>query len=187
MDLHYYDCLRANKAMAAWGVECRVPFLDMDFVDYSMSLHPHEKMPYISQELQANARRIEKHVLRETFRSMLPEEICWRQKEQFSDGVGYRWIDTLKKETKNMMNWKLWKARRMMFPMHTPKTHEAMYYRMLFEKYFPMPGVALLVPYGKTCACSSDTAARWAGNEIGDASGRSVKNHIKTHDYNGQK
>ena len=171
-DLHYYDCLRANKAMAAWGVECRVPFLDTEHLEYAMGIHPGLKIPCED--------RMEKAILRKSFAHLLPSEICWRQKEQFSDGVGYNWIDSLKKETKNMMNWKLWSRRSKMFPMHTPKTHEALYYRLIFEKYFTMPGASLLVPYGKTCACSSDTAARWAGNETDDASGRSVKTHIKS-------
>ena len=171
-DLHYYDCLRANKAMAAWGVECRVPFLDMDHIEHAMKLAPIIKMP--------TDERMEKHILRETFSDLLPTEICWRQKEQFSDGVGYKWIDSIKEMAKDSIHRKVWKQRSRMFPMHTPKTYEAMYYRMYYEKYFPIPAAYSLVPYGKSCACSSDTAARWKGNEKDDASGRSVKNHIKS-------
>lgn len=171
-DLHYYDCLRANKAMAAWGVECRVPFLDMDHLEHAMKLDPRLKMP--SDE------RMEKHILRETFADLLPKEICWRQKEQFSDGVGYKWIDSIKKMASDSIHRKVWNRRNIMFPMHMPKTYEAMYYRMYYEKYFHIPGAFALVPYGKSCACSSDTAARWKGNEKDDASGRSVKNHIKS-------
>ena len=172
LDLHYYDCLRANKAMSAWGVECRVPFLDMDMVDYSMGIHPGLKMP--------SETRIEKHILRETFCPMLPESICWRQKEQFSDGVGYKWIDSLKSMSEQSLSWKLWRKRALMFPWHTPRTYEAMYYRMYFDKYFNIPGAVSMVPYGKSCACSSAEATQWRGNEIDDASGRSVKNHIKS-------
>jgi asparagine synthase (glutamine-hydrolysing) len=171
-DLHYYDCLRANKSMAAWGVECRVPFLDMTHVEYAMRIHPSAKMP--------REERMEKHILRESFAHLLPKEICWRQKEQFSDGVGYDWIDSIKKMAKATIGANVWSSRCKMFPTHTPKTYEAMYYRLYFDKYFRMPGVSLLVPYGKSCACSSDTAARWAGNETDDASGRSVKKHIKS-------
>lgn len=173
LDLHLYDCLRANKAMSAWGVECRVPFLDMDMVDYSMNIHPGLKMP--------NEARIEKHILRETFSTFLPEDICWRQKEQFSDGVGYKWIDSIKSMTKQTMAWKLWKRRNLMFPWHTPKSHEALYYRIYFDKYFNIPGAVSMVPYGKSCACSSAIATQWEGNEIDDASGRSVKKHIKSY------
>lgn len=173
LDLHLYDCLRANKAMSAWGVECRVPFLDMDMVDYSMNIRPGLKMP--------NEGRIEKHILRETFSTFLPETICWRQKEQFSDGVGYKWIDSIKNMTKQTLSWKLWKRRALMFPWHTPRTHEAMYYRIYFDKYFNIPGAVSMVPYGKSCACSSAIAASWKGNEIDDASGRSVKKHIKSY------
>jgi len=171
-DLHYYDCLRANKAMAAWGVECRVPFLDMDHVEYAMRIHPGAKMPHKD--------RMEKGILRQSFAHMLPAEICWRQKEQFSDGVGYDWIKSIKDLTKWNIQGRLWNHRGQMFPIHTPKTYEAIWYRLYFEKYFNIPGAALLVPYGKTCACSSDTAAGWEGNEIDDASGRSVKKHIKS-------
>ena len=173
LDLHLYDCLRANKAMSAWGVECRVPFLDMDMVDYSMNIHPGLKMP--------NEARIEKHILRETFSTFLPESICWRQKEQFSDGVGYKWIDSIKSMTKQTLSWKLWKRRALMFPWHTPKSHEALYYRIYFDKYFNIPGAVSMVPYGKSCACSSAIATQWEGNEIDDASGRSVKKHIKSY------
>jgi asparagine synthase (glutamine-hydrolysing) len=171
-DLHYYDNLRANKAMAAWGVECRVPFLDMNHVEYAMRIHPGAKIP--------REDRMEKHILRASFAHMLPEEICWRQKEQFSDGVGYNWIDSIKAMTMVTISGSVWRSRCKMFPMHTPKSSEALYYRLYFDKYFRIPGVSLLVPYGKSCACSSDTAARWAGNEKDDASGRSVKTHIKS-------
>lgn len=171
-DLHYYDCLRANKAMAAHGVECRVPFLDITMLDYVMSLNPRLKMPH--------GEKIEKFILRESFENDLPDDILWRQKEQFSDGVGYAWIDSLQERSKNMVEWKLWENRGNMFPTNTPKTYEALYYRMIFEKSFTIPGASLLVPYGASCACSSDTAAKWKGNEVDDASGRSVKNHIKS-------
>ena len=173
-DLHYYDCLRANKAMAAHGVECRVPFLDSMVLDYVMSINPLLKMP--SRALD----KIEKHILRKCFETYLPNDIVWRQKEQFSDGVGYNWIDSLQERSKNMVEWKLWENRGNMFPTNTPKTYEALYYRMIFEKSFTIPGASLLVPYGASCACSSDTAAKWKGNEVDDASGRSVKNHIKS-------
>merc|ERR1712167_455451 len=131
-DLNYYDCLRANKAMAAHGVECRVPFLDSMVLDYVMSINPVLKMP--------KGERIEKHILRKCFENNLPNNIVWRQKEQFSDGVGYKWIDECKNKSKEMVEWKLWENRELMFPTNTPKTHEALYYRMIFDKTFKMPG-----------------------------------------------
>ena len=118
--------------------------------------------------------------MRKCFETVLPNEIVWRQKEQFSDGVGYSWIDPLQERSKKLVEWKLWENRELMFPTNTPKTYEALYYRMIFDKTFKIPGATLLVPYGASCACSSDTAAKWKGNEVDDASGRSVKSHIKS-------
>ena len=176
--LNIYDCLRANKSTMAWGVEARVPFLDADFLEVAMNIDPKEKMIDVSQG------RIEKYILRKAFDTpddpYLPADILWRQKEQFSDGVGYKWIDECKNKSKEMVEWKLWENRELMFPTNTPKTHEALYYRMIFDKTFKIPGASSLVPYGASCACSSDTAAKWKGNEVDDASGRSVKSHIKS-------
>lgn len=162
--LHLYDCLRANKAMAAFGVECRVPFLDRNFLKHSMQLPPAQRMPQNG---------VEKHLLRSQFEGCLPESILWRQKEQFSDGVGYKWIDFLKKKTYHYTEL----IGKGFFPMNPPKTGEAFYYRMLFEKMFKTPGAVKTVPYENSCACSTGVASKWKGNEVHDASGRSVLVH----------
>ena len=168
LNLHRYDNLRANKAMAAFGVECRIPFLDREFVEYCMrDINPVLKMP---------KDKYEKWILRKTFENYLPEKIMWRRKEQFSDGVGHAWIDTLKKKTFEQCGHLMDKATDF-FPVSTPKTPEAFYYRMLFESMFNIPGSVQTVPYEDSCACSTGIAAQWSGNEIHDASGRSISIH----------
>lgn len=169
--LHSYDCLRANKAMAAFGVECRVPFLDLNVIEHVVAMKPELKM---CKDVP------EKNILREKFKHLLPESIYKRQKEQFSDGVGYNWIDMLKERFDKMVSPQLWEKRKQMFPVNTPQTKEAFYYRHRFEKAYHTAGAVLTVPHGDTCACSSAVAARWKGNEVNDASGRSVKGHINT-------
>lgn len=170
-ELHQYDCLRANKAMAAFGIECRLPFLDMHFLDYVMKEIP--------AKLRMVQNGVEKHILRESFKdSPIPKTILNRQKEQFSDGVGYGWIDYIKEKT-NVYNSILNRANEF-FPVNTPKTAEAFHYRMIFDELFNIKGAVKTVPYQKSCACSTGNAARWKGNEKNDASGRSVKHHKKS-------
>ncbi|NVJ60557.1 MAG: asparagine synthase B [Gammaproteobacteria bacterium] len=167
-NLHYYDCLRANKSMAAWGVEARVPFLDREFIDTAMSINPSAKM--------CTHGRIEKHLLREAFADLLPEEVCWRQKEQFSDGVGYGWIDSLKALAEDSVSDQQMKQAHFRFPVNTPLTKEGYYYRELFEQHFASPAAAQTVPGGKSVACSTEIALRWDKEfeKLADPSGRSV-------------
>ncbi len=167
--LHCYDCLRANKAMMAWGVEARVPFLDLTFIDVAMSMDAAYKM--------AGRDRIEKQVLREAFAGALPKEILWRQKEQFSDGVGYGWIDGLKAHTEAFVSDRKFAAAKARFPYNTPTTKEAYFYREIFERYFPGLSCAATVPGGKSIACSSPAALAWdpAFTIAADPSGRAVK------------
>ncbi len=169
LDLLYkYDCLRANKTGAAWGVEVRVPFLDRDFLDVAMAFNPAEKM--------TGAGRMEKYPLRKAFEGGLPDEILWRQKEQFSDGVGYRWIDTLKKVAGERVNDKQMGSARYRFPVNTPLTQEAYFYRELFESHFPGDAAAACVPCGPSIACSTPTAIAWDESfaRNADPSGRAV-------------
>ena len=151
--LYQYDCLRANKSLAAWGIEGRVPFLDKEFMDVAMSINPKDKM--------INGERMEKWVLRKAFETYLPESVAWRQKEQFSDGVGYSWIDTLKTlvETSVSDNQMLQASHR--FPAQTPRTKEEFYYRSIFEEHFPSETAALTVPSVPSIACSTPTALAW--------------------------
>ncbi|HET8554554.1 MAG TPA: asparagine synthase B [Rhodanobacteraceae bacterium] len=170
--LHLYDCLRANKAMAAWGVEARVPFLDREFIDVAMSLAPAAKRP--------GGGRIEKDILRRAGAGLLPESILWRQKEQFSDGVGYGWIDALKGHAEaRIRDAQLAQAARR-FAHNPPRSKEAYLYRTIFEKHYPGEAAARLVPGGPSIACSTPTAFRWsqafAGND--DPSGRAIGVHI---------
>jgi asparagine synthase (glutamine-hydrolysing) len=169
--LSKYDCLRANKATAAWGVETRVPFLDKDFLDFAMGFDPEEKM--------CTGDKIEKYVLRKAFEGYIPGEILWRQKEQFSDGVGYGWIDYLKKHAENAATDEMMAKAKTKFPLQTPSTKEEYYYRQIFDSYFTCPNAALTVPIGPTIACSTPTAFRWSEEfaKRGDPSGRSVKQH----------
>lgn len=167
--LHLYDCLRANKAMAAWGLEARVPFLDKEFMDVAMRLNPEAKM--------SKNGRIEKHILREAFEDMLPAEVAWRQKEQFSDGVGYSWIDGLKAHAAAVVDDKELANAHFRFPYNTPDTKEAYFYRCFFEERFPLESAAKTVPGGKSVACSTPEALAWDASLQGviDPSGRAVR------------
>jgi len=167
--LHAYDCLRANKAMMAWGVEARVPFLDLEFIDVAMAMDAAYKM--------AGPGRIEKHALREAFEGALPKEILWRQKEQFSDGVGYGWIDGLKAHADDLISDREFAAAAARFPFNTPDTKEAYFYRRIFEQFYPGEACAATVPGGKSIACSSPAALVWdpAFAAMADPSGRAVR------------
>lgn len=169
--LHNYDCLRANKSMMAWGVEPRVPFLDVDFLDVAMSMDASHKMVGAD-----GRRRIEKAVLREAFEGYLPESILWRQKEQFSDGVGYGWIDGLKAHAEATVSDRVFAAAASRFPVNPPQSKEAYLYRHIFEQFFPGPACAATVPGGKSIACSSPAAIAWdaAFANAADPSGRAV-------------
>ena len=166
--LHMYDCLRANKSMAAWGVEGRVPFLDKEFMDVAMRVNPKDKM--------CGNGKIENHLLREAFEHYLPKEVAWRQKEQFSDGVGYSWIDSLKVHVDKEVSDQLFEAAAFRFPINTPLTKEAYFYRAIFEEHFPLESAALCVPYGKSVACSTPKALEWDEQFklMADPSGRAV-------------
>lgn len=166
--LHLYDCLRANKSLMAWGVEGRVPFLDKKFLDIAMNFKPSAKM--------CQGSTIEKKVLREAFDGMLPEEVLWRQKEQFSDGVGYSWIDALRDYAEKSVSDRKFAERETRFPVNTPVTKEAYLYREIFEDLFKLPSAVKTVPYGKSVACSTETAIAWDAKfaQMNDPSGRTV-------------
>lgn len=166
--LYKYDCLRANKTSAAWGVEIRVPFLDREFLDVAMSFNPQEKM--------VGPGRMEKYPLRKAFEGYLPDEILWRQKEQFSDGVGYGWIDSLKANAEKFIDDNQLKNARYRFPFNTPTTKEAYFYREIFESHFPGEAAAACVPGGPSIACSTPTAIAWDESfaRNSDPSGRAV-------------
>ena len=166
--LHMYDCLRANKSLAAWGIEGRVPFLDKDFMDVAMSLNPEDKM--------IKGERIEKWILRKAFEDYLPESIVWRQKEQFSDGVGYNWIDTLKKVVEDQISDKKMEEASSRFPAQTPTTKEEYYYRSLFSDHFPSETAAYCVPQEPSVACSTKIALEWdeAFKSLNEPSGRAI-------------
>ncbi|WP_313253527.1 asparagine synthase B [Stenotrophomonas acidaminiphila] len=168
--LNNYDCLRANKSMMAWGVEPRVPFLDRAFLDVAMRMDARHKM------VDKASGRIEKAVLREAFEGYLPREILWRQKEQFSDGVGYGWIDGLKAHAEAQVSDRELAAADKRFPYNPPQTKEAYYYRSLFEQFYPSPAAAETVPGGKSIACSSPAAIAWDASfaTMADPSGRAV-------------
>ncbi|QHM70269.1 asparagine synthase B [Mixta intestinalis] len=170
--LHMYDCARANKSMAAWGVEARVPFLDKKFLDVAMSINPQDKM------CGSNG-KMEKHILRECFSSYLPESVVWRQKEQFSDGVGYSWIDTLKEVAQQQVSDQQLQTAHYRFPYNTPTSKEGYLYREIFEELFPLPSAAECVPGGPSVACSSAKAIEWdeAFKKMDDPSGRAVGVH----------
>ncbi len=167
--LHLYDCLRANKAMAAWGVEARVPFLDREFLDVAMRVDPAAKM--------AGPGRMEKHLLREAFADALPASVAWRQKEQFSDGVGYGWIDSLRAHAEAQVSDRELEGARYRFPHNTPATKEAYYYRSLFAEHFPLDACAECVPGGPSVACSTPEALAWDASlaAVTDPSGRAVR------------
>ncbi|MDA9843891.1 asparagine synthase B [Flavobacteriaceae bacterium] len=175
--LHQYDCLRANKSLAAWGIEGRVPFLDKEFIEVAMRLNPKDKM--ITEE------RMEKWVLRKAFESYLPPSVAWRQKEQFSDGVGYSWIDTLKELVASEVSDKQIANAHFRFPVQTPQNKEEFYYRTIFESHFPSEAAALSVPSVPSVACSTPVALAWdaAFQNQNDPSGRAVaKVHEKGYD-----
>ena len=167
--LHLYDCLRANKAMAAWGVEARVPFLDREFLDVAMGMDPAAKM--------GGQGRPEKRILREAFADLLPASIVWRQKEQFSDGVGYGWIDALRAHADSRVSDAELAAAAYRFPVNPPATKEAYLYRSLFEERFPLASCAECVPGGPSVACSTPEALAWdpALGQVTDPSGRAVR------------
>ena len=175
--LHMYDCLRANKSLAAWGIEGRVPFLDKEFMDVAMRINPQDKL--------INGERMEKWVVRKAFEDMLPESVAWRQKEQFSDGVGYSWIDTLKEVVDREVSDEQMKNAHFRFPVQTPLNKEEFYYRSIFESHFPSEAAALCVPQEPSVACSTKTALEWdeAFKNLNDPSGRAVaKVHDKAYD-----
>ena len=171
--LHLYDCLRANKSLMAWGVEGRVPFLDKDFIDVAMRLNPSDKM---NIKLPDGKQRIEKWILRKAFEDLLPESICWRQKEQFSDGVGYNWIDTLKKMTEEKISDAEFERRENRFPVNPPKTKEEYYYREIYSRLFPSDSAARCVPHEAGVACSTAKALEWdaAWKNMDEPSGRAI-------------
>ena len=175
--LHLYDCLRANKSLSAWGVEGRVPFLDKDFIDIAMNLNPLDKMNIALPSKDAERRqRMEKWILRKAFEDMLPSDICWRQKEQFSDGVGYSWIDTLKEVTSKKVSDAAFAQRERRFPVNTPATKEEYYYREIFSSFFPSESAALTVPHEAGVACSTAKALEWdaAWLKMDEPSGRAI-------------
>ena len=168
--LHMFDCLRANKSMSAWGIEARVPFLDKTFMDVAMRINPEDKM--------CGNGKMEKAVLRSAFEGYLPEEILWRQKEQFSDGVGYSWIDGLKEHVEAQVSDQQLATAEFKFPINTPDTKEAYFYRCVFEEHFPLASAAECVPGGKSVACSTPEALAWdeSFKNMADPSGRAVQN-----------
>ena len=167
--LHYYDCLRANKSLSAWGVEGRVPFLDKEFLDVAMRTNPKAKM--------CPGQTMEKKIVREAFADMLPKEVAWRQKEQFSDGVGYSWIDTLKQITSEAVTDEQMAHAAERFPINPPKNKEEYYYRSIFAEHFPSDSAAKSVPSEASVACSTAIALEWdaAFKGMNDPSGRAVK------------
>eukprot|EP01042_Synura_sphagnicola_P004966 gene4966-6328_t len=173
-NLHYFDCLRANKATSAWGLEARVPFLDEDFLDVAMNINPAEKMINVKEG------RIEKYILRKAFDTpedpYLPREVLYRQKEQFSDGVGYGWIDSLRDIAERNVTDQMFANAKLRFPENTPMTKEAYHYRSIFEEHFPQVSAARTVPGGPSIACSTARAIEWDASfkNRADCSGRSV-------------
>ncbi|MDB1124544.1 asparagine synthase B [Vibrio algarum] len=167
--LNMFDCARANKSLAAWGVEGRVPFLDKEFIDVAMRINPKDKM--------CGNGKMEKHILRECFEDYLPESIAWRQKEQFSDGVGYNWIDSLKELAEEKVTDQQLESAAFRFPYNTPSTKEGYMYREIFEEQFPLPSAAECVPGGPSIACSSAKAIEWdeTFKNMADPSGRAIQ------------
>ncbi|HOB24160.1 MAG TPA: asparagine synthase B [Kaistella sp.] len=168
--LHLYDCLRANKALMSWGVEGRVPFLDKEFIDVAMTVNPKDKMVNKAEG------KMEKWVLRKAFEDLLPESIAWRQKEQFSDGVGYSWIDSLKAKAEEEVSDEMMENARFRFPLNTPQNKEEYRYRTIFEELFPSETAAATVPSVPSVACSTPIALEWdeAFKKMNDPSGRAV-------------
>ena len=171
--LHLYDCLRANKSLMAWGIEGRVPFLDKEFMDIAMNINPADKM--ISKEKG----KMEKWVLRKAFEDLLPESIAWRQKEQFSDGVGYSWIDSLKAKAEEEVTDEMMENAKYRFPINTPMNKEEYRYRSIFSELFPSDSAASCVPSVPSVACSTPIALEWdeAFKKMNDPSGRAVAVH----------
>ena len=175
--LHMYDCLRANKSLASWGIEGRVPFLDKEFMDVAMRINPEDKM--------INGERMEKWVIRKAFEQYLPESVAWRQKEQFSDGVGYSWIDTLKEVVDQEVSDEQLANAKYKFPIQTPTSKEEFYYRSIFASHFPSDTAALCVPQEASVACSTKIALEWdeSFRNMNDPSGRAVANvHEEAYD-----
>ena len=174
--LYQYDCLRANKSLAAWGVEGRVPFLDKEFLDIAMSLNPKAKM--------CPGDVIEKKIVREAFADMLPEEVAWRQKEQFSDGVGYNWIDTLRDYTASQVSDEEMAHAAERFPINPPRNKEEYFYRSIFASHFPSDSAARTVPSVPSVACSSAEALAWDASfkNMNEPSGRAVSD-VHNHSY----
>jgi asparagine synthase (glutamine-hydrolysing) len=170
--LHLYDCLRANKSCAAWGVEARVPFLDREFLDVAMMIDPALKIP----RQAPRPAPIEKYVLRRAFEGYVPEQVLWRQKEQFSDGVGYAWISALKAMADREVSDGMMRGAAERFPVKTPETKEAYFYRQVFEQHFPSASAVNCVPHERSVACSTPTALAWdeAFQRMVDPSGRAV-------------
>ena len=175
--LHLYDCLRANKSLSAWGVEGRVPFLDKEFLDVAMRTNPEAKM--------CPGTTIEKKIVREAFADLLPEEVAWRQKEQFSDGVGYSWIDTLKDITSKAVTDEQMAHAAERFPINPPKNKEEYYYRSIFAEHFPSDSAAKSVPSEASVACSTAIALEWdaAFKNMNDPSGRAVMKGVHEQAY----
>ena len=167
--LYLYDCLRANKSLSAWGVEGRVPFLDKEFLDIAMRTNPEAKL--------CPGSTMEKKIVREAFADMLPKEVAWRQKEQFSDGVGYSWIDTLKAVTAAAVSDEQMAHAAERFPINTPQNKEEYYYRSIFAEHFPSESAARSVPSVPSVACSTAEALAWDSSfqHLNDPSGRAVK------------
>ena len=167
--LHLYDCLRANKSLSAWGVEGRVPFLDKEFLDVAMTLNPADKM--------SRDGKMEKWILRKAFEDYIPKEIAWRQKEQFSDGVGYSWIDSLKEITASKVTDEMMSKAHLRFPINTPRNKEEYYYRTIFEEHFPSQTAAQCVPSVPSVACSTAEALAWDASftNMNEPSGRAIK------------
>ncbi|GAB2994629.1 asparagine synthase B [Psychrosphaera aestuarii] len=182
--LHMFDCARANKSMSAWGVEARVPFLDKAFLDTAMSMNPALKMcGKNADRLETGAPgfgragiKMEKHIVREAFADYLPEDVLWRQKEQFSDGVGYNWIDSLVEQAESQVTDQMMLSAEFRFPHNTPQTKEAYFYRTIFEQHFPLDSAAECVPGGKSVACSTPEALAWDEkfSQNADPSGRAM-------------
>jgi asparagine synthase (glutamine-hydrolysing) len=167
--LYLYDCLRANKSLAAWGIEGRVPFLDKEFLDVAMQLNPEDKM--------AKDGKMEKWILRKAFEDILPASVAWRQKEQFSDGVGYSWIDTLKKLVSEKVTDAQMETAKFRFQVNPPLSKEEYYYRSIFSEHFPSDTAAATVPSVPSVACSTPEALAWDSSfrNMNDPSGRAVK------------
>ncbi len=175
--LHLYDCLRANKALMSWGIEGRVPFLDKEFMDVAMNVNPKDKMISLAEG------RMEKYVLRKAFEDLLPESIAWRQKEQFSDGVGYSWIDSLKQTAETEVSEEMMVNAKFRFPLNTPQNKEEYRYRTIFEEHFPSETAAATVPSVPSVACSTPIALEWdeAFKNMSDPSGRAVNVHEESY------